>query len=108
MKYSFSPHIAVQVNDFEKALEFYQNVLGMEIVGTRDDETSLKCGPITFHVENSDRHSTFFEFIVEDAELAREELERAGCRTAPTHLPKSYMVADPFGFKFHIWEETGE
>jgi catechol 2,3-dioxygenase-like lactoylglutathione lyase family enzyme len=105
MTYTLSPHIAIQVTDFEKALEFYQKVLGMEIVERRDDETSLQCGPITFHVENSRNGHTFFEFEVEDAEKAREELEAAGCRTTPTHLERSYLVADPFGLKFHVWEK---
>jgi catechol 2,3-dioxygenase-like lactoylglutathione lyase family enzyme len=106
MTYTFSPHIAVQVTDFEKALEFYQSVLGMEIVEQGEDETSLRCGPITLHVENSPKGHTFFEFRVDDAEAAREELERAGCTTAPTHLERSYLVADPFGLKFHVWEEA--
>jgi len=108
MTYTFSPHVAIQVRDFDKALEFYQNVLGMEIVEQREDETSLRCGPITFHVENSPAGHTFFEFVVEDAEEARRELERAGCKTAPTHLERSYMVADPFGFQFHIWEQSDQ
>jgi catechol 2,3-dioxygenase-like lactoylglutathione lyase family enzyme len=105
MKFELSPHIAVQVSDYEKALAFYRDLIGMEIIEHGDDESELRCGPIHFHMERSEAGRTFFEFKVDDAEEARRLLEERGCTTAPTHLPKSYLVADPFGLRYHIWEE---
>ena len=42
MKFEFSPHIAFQVKDYVKAKDFYEKILGMEIISTSETETHFK------------------------------------------------------------------
>ena len=103
MNFTFSPHIAFQVKDYEKAKDFYEKVLGMEVVTSSDKETHFKKNGINFYMEASDSGSTFFEFKVDDVHSARAKLEKEGCRVTQVYSEKSVMVADPFGMRFHIW-----
>lgn len=105
MKFEFSPHIAFQVKDYNKAREFYENVLGMEVIETSDKDTHLKSGQMNFYMENSDNGFTFFEFKVEDVSKAKEELEKEGCKVTQVYSEKSLMIADPYGMRFHIWQD---
>lgn len=105
MKFEFSPHVAFQVKDYEKAKEFYEKVLGMEIVTSSGKETHFKSGSINFYMENSPDGFTFFEFKVDDVYEAKEELEKAGCRVTQIYSEKSIMIADPYGMRFHIWQD---
>jgi catechol 2,3-dioxygenase-like lactoylglutathione lyase family enzyme len=105
MKFEFSPHVAFQVKDYDKAVAFYKDVLGMEEVSSSANESHLKCGPMNFYVENSDGGFTFFEFKVESVAKAAEVLQGNGCRVTHTYNEKSIMFADPYGMRFHIWEE---
>ncbi|HMS63731.1 MAG TPA: VOC family protein [Ignavibacteria bacterium] len=105
MKSEFSPHIAFQVKDYDKAKVFYEKVLGMEIITSSEKETHFKKGEMNFYMENSDQGNTFFEFKVEDVYDAKVELENDGCKVTQIYSDKSIMIADPYGMKFHIWED---
>jgi catechol 2,3-dioxygenase-like lactoylglutathione lyase family enzyme len=108
MKYHYSPHIAVQVKNYAEAIKFYRDVLGMEVVYQDDNETEFKCGPVSYHIENNDQGKVFFEFKVEDIDTAKSQLEAAGCNLVETSTPeglKSFMAVDPYGMRFHIWQE---
>lgn len=104
MSFEFSPNIAVQVNNYDKALEFYQNVIGMKLVKKAEGEAELKIGGMTFHIERSPQGQTFFEFKVENVEAVRQRLLKEGCRATATHVQKSYLITDPYGMRFHIFE----
>ena len=106
MDFKFSPHVAFDVRNFEKALKFYTEVLGMELIGKDDEEAELKCGDMTFHISHRDTGNVFFDFDVEDADAARELLEAEGCSSIETLTVDgrtSYLISDPFGMNFHIW-----
>lgn len=105
MKFEFSPHVAFQVRDYHNAVRFYKQVLGMEEISSSDSEAHLRCGGMNFYIENSEGGFTFFEFRVESVSEATELLEKSGCRVTHTYNEKSRMFADPFGMRFHIWEE---
>lgn len=105
MKFTFSPYIAIQIKNYEKALGFYENILGMEISETKPDETYFKKDGINFCMENSDAGFVFFEFKVDSVKEATELLENEGCRVTQVYSEKSIMIADPYGMKFHIWED---
>lgn len=105
MKFEFSPHVAFQVKGYEKAITFYRDVLGMEVVTTSPKETHFRTGPMNFYAENSDGGFTFFEFRVDSVMEAKKLLEENGCRVTHTYSGKSIMFADPYGMRFHIWEE---
>ncbi len=103
MDFKFSPHIAFQVKEYVKAKEFYEKVIGMEVVTASDKETHFKKDGINFYMEASDSGFTFFEFKVDDVQSAKAELEKEGCKVTQVYGENSVMIADPFGMKFHIW-----
>jgi catechol 2,3-dioxygenase-like lactoylglutathione lyase family enzyme len=105
MKFEFSPYIAFQVKDYDKAVKFYRDVLGFEAIKEHPDETEFRKGPINFFAENSESGNTFFEFKVESVAEARKLLESEGCKVTQEYSEKSIIIADPYGMKFHIWEE---
>ncbi len=105
MSFEFSPHISVQVNSYDKALEFYQNILGMKLLKNSEGEAELEIGGMTFHIERSPQGHIFFEFKVENVESVRQKLLKEGCRATATHIQKSYLITDPYGMRFHIFEE---
>ncbi len=39
MKFEFSPYIAVQVKNYDRAIAFYKNVMGMEFVEAKGSDT---------------------------------------------------------------------
>jgi catechol 2,3-dioxygenase-like lactoylglutathione lyase family enzyme len=108
MKFEFSPYIAVQVKDNDKAIDFYKRVLGMDFIEQKGNDTYLKSGPINFCIENAPQGAhanVFFEFKVENVKEARELLESEGCRVTCINNEKSIMFIDPYGMRFHVWEE---
>jgi catechol 2,3-dioxygenase-like lactoylglutathione lyase family enzyme len=106
MKFEFSPYIAVQVKDYDKAIDFYKRVLGMEFIETKGNDTYLKSGPLCFVFENvPEGKSVFFEFKVNSFKEARQLLETEGCKVIKVYSEKSIMFSDPYGMKFHVWEE---
>lgn len=108
MKFEYSPYIAMQVKDYDKAVKFYENILGMERVEEKNGETHFKCGPLNFFIENSANGHIFFEFKVDNVNEAREKLESEGCKVTQVYSEKSVLIADPYGMKFHIWEEGAD
>jgi predicted enzyme related to lactoylglutathione lyase len=56
-------------------------------------------------MENSDSGFIFFEFKVDDVKGAKEKLEKEGCKVTQTYSEKSVMIADPYGMRFHIWQD---
>lgn len=107
LTFTFSPHIAVQVSRYREAIRFYRDVLGMGLEHQGERESELTCGPITFHVEDAPSGHTFFEFKVSDLARARDVLVEAGCTLQATSTPEgdeSYLVSDPYGLKFHLFE----
>lgn len=62
---NFHPTFAVQVKDYQKAIEFYRQVLGMEFIESKGNDTYLKYGPVNFVFENAPvgaHKAVFFEF----------------------------------------------
>jgi catechol 2,3-dioxygenase-like lactoylglutathione lyase family enzyme len=106
MKFEFSPYVAVQVKDYDKAIDFYKRVMGMEFVEAKDNDTYLKSGPMCFVFENNpEGKSVFFEFKVSNVKEARKLLDKEGCKVTCVYSEKSIMFSDPYGMNFHVWEE---
>jgi catechol 2,3-dioxygenase-like lactoylglutathione lyase family enzyme len=101
MKFNFSPYIAIQVKDYEKAIDFYQRVLGMELTEIRGKDTYLKSypcsdniGAINFCFENEGiPGQVFFEFQVDSVKEAKALLENEGCKMVKIYNEKSFMMA---------------
>jgi catechol 2,3-dioxygenase-like lactoylglutathione lyase family enzyme len=102
--YTFLPHIAFQVRDYEKALEFYVTTMGMEIINKTDHETKLRCGNVTFYVENNPAGATFLAFQVDNLEACKERLSLAGCMVVQ-YDAQGLMVDDRFGMKFYLSQQ---
>ncbi len=103
MQFRFLSHVAFQVRDYQNALDFYEKVMGMEVIKRAEDETEFQCGSATFYVENSPEGNTYLSFEVVDLDGAREELIHAGCEiTQEVRLAegRGIMVRDPFGMRF--------
>lgn len=107
MKFELSPHIAIQVKDYENALNFYQKILGFEYVKSIPEhkETHFQKDGTNFYIEDNSVGKIFFEFKVNSVEKALELLLSQGCELTKRYTEKSAMIEDPFGMNFHIWEE---
>lgn len=105
MEFKFSPYIAIQVKNYDKAVDFYKRILGMEDSEVKSNETYLIKDGINFCIEDNPGGHTFFEYKVDSVKKARKLLESEGCRVTQVYSEKSVMIADPYGMRFHIWEE---
>jgi predicted dithiol-disulfide oxidoreductase (DUF899 family)/predicted enzyme related to lactoylglutathione lyase len=97
-------NVAVQVRDYEKAVTFYENTLGMKLEKSFEKETKFSIGATQFYIEDSEGENVFFEFAVDDFHHAIEMLLDQGCTVTKEYHEKSVMIADPFGLKFHLFE----
>lgn len=125
--FRFSQNVAVQVKDRARAVSFYRDTLGFEVVKEGASESKLRKGPMTFFVESIDTAAgasapspvngsaaatalppmpgtTFWEFETPDFAAAEKVLRGAGCRETQRFAPTSAMFADPFGLRFHVFQ----
>ena len=105
MKFEYSPNIALNVKDRDKAGEFYKNVLGMNFVEDKNGDLQFTAGAMNFYFAEGKPGQTFFEFKVDNVKEARELLEKEGCKVTHEYSDKNVMISDPYGMNFHIWEE---
>lgn len=101
MQFRFTPHIAFHARQYGQALEFYQNVMGMQVLDAEENETRLQCGDLTFYVADDASAKLFLAFTVDDLEEASKALREAGCTLQPVGTSGS-MVRDPFGLEFFL------
>lgn len=106
---TFSPHIALDVDGREGAVSLYREVFGMEVVEETAGETVLQCGDLSLYVMESDEPKVFLEFEVDDLSAALEAFDETGCTVEAVETPEaspSYLVSDPFGTHYHVFERT--
>src|SRR3989338_1973374 len=110
MSFEITNHVAIQVKNLSQAADFYKNFMGMTILNHHNNEVVIKCGDIVFHAEEGSKEQTFFDFKVQDLEASKQKLQLAGCNITETYCDqgKSYLVSDPFGMKFHMYQERSE
>lgn len=106
MKFRFEPDIAITVRKYEKAVEFYQQVLGMRLIRQDEGETVLRLPGATFYVEDGGdelpiRTPATFCFSTDDFRAAEERLFAAGCRLSAV-VEGGRMVHDPYGLAFFL------
>ncbi|MET3698259.1 predicted dithiol-disulfide oxidoreductase [Bacillus oleivorans] len=103
-------NIAVQVQDYEKALAFYQNIIGMAQDRVIANESRLSLGGTNFYIEKAAEQvepgQVFFELSVSDYQEAKMKLIEAGCKITKVFHEKSEMFQDPYGLKFHLFQGT--
>ena len=107
----FSPHIAVDVQDREQAVALYTAVLGMEVVDADPEEAVLRCGDITFYVQEAATPQVYLDFATEDLETLVASLRDSGCELREIggdDADTGYMVDDGNGLCFHLFEGPTE
>ncbi|MEA3319305.1 MAG: DUF899 family protein [Bacillota bacterium] len=105
--YQLTNNIAIQVKDYEDAIEFYHQILGMKPEKSTDSETLFTMNSTNLYVENHNKRndpSVFFEFAVENMENAKKVLIANNCIITKEFNEKSVMVSDPYGLKFHLFQ----
>lgn len=112
-----STYIALQVRKRAEAVRFYTEVLGLQ--GSRNPaepecEVTLKHGPVTLVVDECGPGQeegvgkVFFEFVTNDLEKAKASVLANGCTFGRTTSGGGFigqMVNDPFGMRFHIYQQ---
>ncbi len=101
-------NIAIQVKDFEKAVRFYEETIGMKVEKDFGDETRLSFNGMNFFMERSDGNQVFFEFATDEFDDMKERLLEKGCEITKEYSEKSVMMADPYGMKFHLFESSNQ
>jgi predicted dithiol-disulfide oxidoreductase (DUF899 family)/predicted enzyme related to lactoylglutathione lyase len=102
--FQITNNVAIQVKEYEKAINFYENIVGMKLERRFEKETKFSFGGLQFYIEDSLGDSVFFELAVDDFHHAIEKLLDQGCTITKEYHEKSVMVSDPFGLKFHLFE----
>lgn len=119
MKFEWSPHIALDVRNFNKAIDFYKNVIGLENLPDEENDCtppggSFKMGGFTLHVSSSDKSdfqesNVWFEFKVDNLKDAIERLKTAECKIGSTSSGSNFKgqyITDPYGMNFHVIQKV--
>jgi uncharacterized glyoxalase superfamily protein PhnB len=105
INFEFSPYIALQVRNFDAAVEFYKNTLGFDLIKKYQKEAHFKKGKMNIFVEKQKPGRVILEFKVEDFDEAKDLLEKQGCEIVMLYNKKSALFQDPYGVTFHIFQE---
>jgi predicted dithiol-disulfide oxidoreductase (DUF899 family) len=102
--FQLTTNVAIQVKDYVRAINFYENIMGMKLERSFENESKFSMDGLHFYIENSKGNSVFFEFAVDDFHHATEMLLDQGCEITKEYHEKSVMIKDPFGLQFHVFE----
>ena len=107
MHFQLSPCIAINIRQYEKAIAFYRDVLGFEVVKYSPRETHFRKGNTQFFIELDEARAgkVFFEFEVENFAEAEKLLREQGCQLISPFSPRNAMFSDAFGMNFHVYEK---
>jgi len=105
MPYKFSRCISFPTADRDRAADFYEKVLGFEVVERQDRFVEFKAEQNRIFIDQSDNRGPVMELIVPDLEKAKQHLIKNGCHILTWNgKGKDCYIRDPFGFLFNIWE----
>ncbi|WP_100013131.1 DUF899 family protein [Lentibacillus sediminis] len=102
--FQLTNNIAVGVTDYDNAVQFYENVLGMQMEQELQNEKKFSASGTNFYFENASENDVYFEFAVDDFEAAKRLLLANGCTITKVYSENSCMFADPYGLRFHVFE----
>ena len=107
MKLRMSPNIAIRHQDYEKAVDFYANVIGFENRSSDPGLADFDAAPINLFVLADDEFSgPVMELFVDDLEAARDHLVANGCKVLRWRgKQQDCYIQDPFGVIYNLWEE---
>ena len=112
--------IMLTVDDLDRAVAFYRDVLGLEVLMTFEDQgmAFLRCGGLRLYLTNSadgPRSRPLLYYPVQDIRQTAQQLESAGVKSlSPAHpvhrTPESELwlafFEDPDGLTFGLMEEV--
>lgn len=97
----------MQLPQPRKALEFYERVMGLEVVERGGDSLELKADQFRLFLDKGEVMGPIMEFLVSDAEDAKAELLAAGCEVVRWEgRGGCCYMKDPFGFVFNLYEDS--
>ena len=102
--FQLTNNVAVGVQHYKEAIQFYSNIIGMKAEIHGEKETMFTINGQNFFIENSEHNTVYFEFAVDDFERSKKKLLASGCKVDHIYHGKSEMISDPFGLKFHLYE----
>jgi predicted enzyme related to lactoylglutathione lyase len=106
MPYKLSRCIALKTSQWPEAVRFYEETLGLKVVDRYQNGAELSAEQSRFFVDGGPGSGIILEFIVPDLEIARHELELAGCKVIRWEGKKQdCFIRDPFGLIFNLWED---
>lgn len=107
MQFRMTKHIAINVRDYKKAILFYRDTLGWEVIKEGTRETHFVKGDTNFYIEEKGGkpYEVFFEYEVEDIEAAKVKLLSEGCAISQSYSPQSIMFSDAYGTNFHVYQK---
>jgi len=96
----------LQLPNLDRAVEFYQSVMELELVSRKRDSAEFKTGQFRLFLDKGASMGPIFEFLVPNVEVAKKQLLKVGCKIIRWEGKGGccYM-RDPFGFVFNLYEE---
>lgn len=109
MNIRMSKNIGFQVNDVEKAKEFYSTIFGMKEPDQKDvDEVEFRTNDNSIYLMGGNENlGPIMEVVVSDLDEAKKHFVENGCEVVRWHgKGKDCYIKDPFGMIFNVWEES--
>ena len=117
LNFKYSLNIALNVRESEKAINFYQNTLGLGLVSMNGEDNcgiEMSAGPLALWIDhcstNEEEHvgKVFFEFETNNLSKAQKKLEQEGVKIGKETKGSNFqgfMATDPYGMRFHIFQK---
>lgn len=105
MQFKFSRCICLQTPQQAKALSFYADVLGLDVVRAAEGSAELAAKPVRMFIDEGEPLGPILEFFVPDLEKARQYLMELGCVAVKWEgVGGRCYLKDPFGFIFNLYQ----
>jgi catechol 2,3-dioxygenase-like lactoylglutathione lyase family enzyme len=98
--------VLIQTDKLDKAIRFYQSVLGLRVMHQSETLVGFETGSFCLYIDKGPAYGPVFEFCVADFQAAKQQLIAAGCRVENEDpaVPRCYM-RHPFGLIFNLAEK---
>ena len=95
--------VILQTRDWEAALKFYGETLGLPMADRFNDIVGFEAGGFRLYLEKGELAGPVHEFLVPDVQGAKRRLLEAGCVVVEEDpsVSRCYL-RDPFGLVFNL------
>jgi catechol 2,3-dioxygenase-like lactoylglutathione lyase family enzyme len=111
MPFGLSRCVCLSTADRDRAVDFYGNVLGLEVSEEREGSVEFRAEPYRLFIDGDGLHSQAVPGMIPDPLVpnlgaAKKELLKAGCSLIRRQgRGKDCYMQDPFGVIFKLSEE---